>query len=100
MGLKQLISFTSDTGMLLSPNPLYSTSTNPQIVGLETILRLLQALSQITAALTIASEDVQTWLLLRAQFALGPSEILFLTMFPLLPISFRSYPLPFPISQR
>ncbi|CZR57126.1 uncharacterized protein PAC_07015 [Phialocephala subalpina] len=59
MTVKQFIRFTSDSG------------------AIEKILRLLQSISQVLAAYALTSEDVQTWLLLRRQFALGRRYIRF-----------------------
>jgi hypothetical protein len=76
MGLKQFTSFTSDTGMILVLLPLQHFQCLPlHIAGLEKILRLLQALSQILAAISATPEDIKIWLLLRAQFALGTFRI-------------------------
>jgi hypothetical protein len=57
--------------------------------GLEKILRLLRALSQILAAYALTAEDAKIWLHLRDQFGLGMlnENPIRLPVLPFLPIS-------------
>jgi hypothetical protein len=76
MSIKRFVAFATDAGRYLG---LHSQPRDPAAQlpdghpagALEKLLRLLQSLVQIIAALSTNSEDVELWRHLRRQFALG-----------------------------
>src|SRR5664279_3360705 len=71
--------------LLFSPHSYISSISHSHVIpsslllpnnppaALEKLLRLLQSISQVLAAWSLATEDIKLYLLLRQQFALGLS---------------------------
>ena len=73
MTFKQFTRFTTDAGMfdLLTLSQMTSAHVTYLLGGLEKILRFLQSVAQILAALAVTVDDTVYWMFLRKQFALG-----------------------------